>query len=161
MKRDNNLKTLSWEHHDGLVAAFRLERGLKSGTPVKIMAQYILHLWDNALQHHFWQEEQIVPRLKSITDSEKKINQMQREHQTFRNLIKSIRSDLSNVALVRQFAALLNQHIRFEERELFPLFESIFSKKDLSEIGDFLRSHHAPACHDWQPQFWQDQAVGV
>ena len=57
MKRDKNLETLSWEHHDGLVLAFRLEKGIKNNVDINIISDYLQHNWDQGLSHHFWQEE--------------------------------------------------------------------------------------------------------
>ena len=64
MKRNSNLQTLSWEHHDGLVLAFRIERGLRKNSDPGLIRSYLLHAWEKDLTHHFWQEEEILPGIR-------------------------------------------------------------------------------------------------
>ena len=155
MKRDENLKTLSWEHHFGLVVAFRLQQGLKNGAATTVMKKYILHIWEHALRHHFRQEEDVInPALKKSHEGKKVIQQMMDEHQTFRDLIMQIKTGKVKTDQIKIFADILNRHIRFEERQLFPFLETHTSREELAEIGDFLRRNYSPACHDWQPVFW-------
>lgn len=155
MKRNENLKTLSWEHHDGLVVCFRLQQGLKSNINYKEMAEYVLHTWNNVLKHHFWQEEQILSQKKNNTKkSSECITQMQDDHKKIRELITKIDNN-SETKLIGEFAELLNNHIRFEERELFPLLENESSTNDLKEIGKFLKQHHNNSCEVWPNHFWK------
>lgn len=156
MKRNENLKTLSWEHHDGLVVSFRLQQGLKKNSNSHEMSQYILHVWNGILKHHFWQEEQIIKT--KIMQSEKGIeylNRMLDEHEKMKKLIENIKSDNSNLKIIEEFAILLNEHIRFEERQLFPLFEQEAGTEKLQEVGRFLKEHHNPSCEVWPNQFWR------
>jgi hemerythrin-like domain-containing protein len=156
MKRNDNLKTLSWEHHDGLVVAFRLQQGLKNEIPGKILRDYILHVWDNALEHHFWQEEQSITRILHRTAEGKKLEKrMMNEHEEFRIIISQLRNSLGSESDIEQFAANLNLHIRFEERELFPFIETHSSTEELVRIGNFLQNEHTTACSDWEPRFWK------
>ncbi|MGC8783395.1 MAG: hypothetical protein ACP5RN_03270 [Armatimonadota bacterium] len=41
--------------------------------------------------------------------------------------------------LLTETASLLERHIRFEEREMFPRLESLLSKEALQELGEMLR----------------------
>jgi hemerythrin-like domain-containing protein len=43
--------------------------------------------------------------------------------------------------MLRSFGILLDAHIRFEERELFPLIESTLSAGTLSEIEKKLKNY--------------------
>ena len=52
MKRDKNLETLSWEHHDALVSASRLKRGVEKKADVSHMRDFLLYVWENDLPHH-------------------------------------------------------------------------------------------------------------
>ena len=157
MKRNKNLRTLSWEHHDGLVVAFRLQQGLKKGVKIPEMARYILHIWKNTLQLHFQREENaITPNLENKRDGKPLVKQMMGEHKTFKNLITMIKVDKVSRNSIDEFAKLLNHHIRFEERELFPELERLATKEEMAKIGLFLGQHHHRACNDWQPRFWQE-----
>ena len=156
MKRNENLKTLSWEHHDGLVASFRLQQGIKNKTNTKEMVDYILHTWNKILEHHFWQEEQVISKKKiNSKNAEEAISKMLVEHDQIKKLVDKIKINPSNEKLINEFAELLNKHIRFEERELFPLFEQETSKDELTQVGKFLREHHTQSCEIWPNQFWK------
>ena len=155
MKRNENLKTLSWEHHDGLVTAFRLQQGIKNKISVNILKKYILHIWDKALQHHFWQEEQVILTLKEKSkDGKAVVDKMMDDHKIFRELIDQLKKEKISIKQISDFENILNQHIRFEERQLFPFIESNLSQEELVEIGVFLRQNHSPANHDWKQKFW-------
>jgi hemerythrin-like domain-containing protein len=156
VKRNENLKTLSWEHHDGLVVAFRLKQGLKAGIPRKTLCEYIIHVWENTLVHHFWQEEQCINSILNRTGEGKKLKrQMIDDHAWFRTVIGEYKNHNSDKVQIESFADRLNHHIRFEEKELFPFIEKHSSGAELRQIGDFLQTEHRVACHDWEPQFWK------
>lgn len=157
MKRDKNLETLSWEHHDGLVLAFRLEKGIKNNVDTSIISDYLLHIWDYDLRHHFWQEEQFLqPTLRKLNEGRELLNQMVVEHDQFKNLIAKIRSNGKDMkSSIEQFYEDLNKHIRFEERKLFPMVEELASTEALEIMGVFLHEHHKSGNKEWQPEFWR------
>jgi hemerythrin-like domain-containing protein len=157
MKRNENLKTLSWEHHDGLVVSFRLQQGLKKNANTTEMVEYILHTWKNILEHHFWLEEQsFVQTLIKSKEASNLISQMINDHEQFKILISRLKEDDKNKKIIEEFANLLNKHIRFEERQLFPLIEKELGSNKLDEVGKFLKQHHNPSCEVWQNQFWKN-----
>lgn len=41
--------------------------------------------------------------------------------------------------LLTEIAGLLERHIRFEEREMFPRIENLLPEESLRELGDALR----------------------
>jgi hemerythrin-like domain-containing protein len=50
---------------------------------------------------------------------------------------------------------LLEEHIRFEERILFPYLEKLIPREELDEIGLQLEEDHAKkACLTWTDEFW-------
>ena len=156
MKRNENLITLSWEHHDGLVVAFRLQKGLENNIATEDLSRYILYVWEQILSGHFWQEEQTLNhQLEKPSEGRVALKRMKTDHNIFRQLIKKLKSDTASSENVHIFSTMLNQHIRFEERELFPLLEKQCSPEELSHIGDFLQKHHKSTCLDWQDKFWE------
>jgi len=109
------------------------------------------------LEHHFWQEEHVLLKKKNNTNNlSKYISQMLDEHKQIRELIFKIDNNNSKTKLIAEFAELLNKHIRFEERELFPLLQKESSADDLEEIGKFLKQHHNHSCEVWPNQFWKN-----
>jgi iron-sulfur cluster repair protein YtfE (RIC family) len=155
MKRNENLKTLSWEHHHGLVAAFRLQQGLNNDTTKEILRDYVLFVWENDLDQHFRKEEEVIETYSlNKNDGRKIVGQMECDHQNFRKLINIFKRDNYNPEHIRSFADLLNKHIRFEERQLFPYIEAETSQKNMERIGVYLEEHYTPSCSEWQHQFW-------
>ncbi|MEJ2054341.1 MAG: hemerythrin domain-containing protein [Calditrichaceae bacterium] len=159
MKRKNELITLSWEHHDGLLFAFRLQQGLKYSAGIEEIREYTLHTWDNALNHHFWQEEQSLAGVLDFNETGRDLlNRMQSDHEYFRSQIEDIRSKVNLVpAKFNEFADRLNQHIRFEERELFPFLEKQVLPETLKDIGAFLDEHHQNSDKCWKNEFWKNK----
>jgi hemerythrin-like domain-containing protein len=157
MKRSKYLETLSWEHHNGLVAASRLQKGLEKNVSPDIMKDFILHAWENELSPHFWQEEEIlVEPLREIKETTEVLKHMLEDHRIFRRLIDDINNEQnSDKKKIEAFAAKLNEHIRFEERQLFPAIENHLSQNSLEKIGRFLHQHHKPGSKEWEPEFWK------
>lgn len=157
MKRIKELETLSWEHHDGLVVAFRLQKGLQNKADLQIMKNYLLETWENALTHHFWQEEEtLVTTLQNNSAGRDLLKQMKEQHTFFHNLIEKLRKQQGDVGeMLASFADRLNSHIRFEERQLFPFIEQNASQQELRLIGFFLHSHHRKDNKKCTPQFWK------
>jgi len=157
MKRKKELVTLSWEHHDGLAFAFRLQQGVKKSAPVEDMREYILHSWATALDHHFWQEEQsLIPVLRASTIGQELLIHMLEDHEYFRKEIEHFKStEKINIERINSFSDRLNQHIRFEEQELFPYLEKESIPEDLKKIGLFLNDHHEKTDKCWTNTFWK------
>jgi len=157
MKRDINLKTLSWEHHDGLVLIFRIERGLKNHSDPELIRSYLLHSWETALTHHFWQEEETLPGiLNQNREGKILLKKMREDHQEIEKLIISIQTNSSDSRNeLDEFGKELSRHIRFEERELFPFIERNADKHSMEKIGTFLKDQHRAGNEIWEPAFWR------
>ena len=157
MKRNKELLTLSWEHHDGLVFVFRIQQGIKNLSDPAIIKDYILHTWDIALNHHFWQEEQSLKSvLEKTKDGSELLHQMMDDHIYFQTEIEYFRSEADpDTKRILDFADRLNKHIRFEERDLFPFLEKTIEPAILEEIGHFLKEHHEKPDKCWTNTFWK------
>ncbi len=157
MKRDEELKTLSWEHHDALVSASRLKRGIENKAELSHMRDFLLYVWENDLPHHFEQEEQsIIKAVQGKEGSQALVDRVLAEHQRFATLAQEIESEQGDMmAKIEEFAILLKAHVRFEEREFFPFVEENLSKEKLAEVGAYLRDEHIPSCKTWNPEFWK------
>ena len=157
MKRDEELKTLSWEHHDALVSASRLKRGVEKKAQISQMREFLLYVWENDLPHHFEQEEQsIIKAVQGKEGSQPLVERVLAEHKKFAALAEEINAEQGDMmAKIEEFAVLLNAHVRFEEREFFPFVEESLSKDELAEVGVFLREEHRPSCKTWNPEFWK------
>ncbi len=157
MNRTEYLRTLSWEHHDGLVVAFRLQQGINKNADPATMRKYILHVWETALKHHFWQEEKVLPpQLESNDRGRELLHRMSDDHQFFRELIDQLNKKNSpDLKQIQEFADRLNRHIRFEERDLFPFLEENLAHDRLESIGQFLNDNHEKPDKNWSDAFWE------
>ena len=146
MKRSKYLETLSFEHHDGLVIAMRVKNDLKKEHQPKHLIPYISDMYKNDLLHHFKQEEEsFVNLMRKFREADRVINQMLEEHQQFAGIFEKIELlDTDVFEHIIAFARLLHDHIRFEERELFPIIEDLLDSGELEKISIYLHREHKP-----------------
>jgi hemerythrin-like domain-containing protein len=149
VKRSKQLVSLSKEHHDALLFIWKIKAGLKNGTPLTTLNDYIKWFWENYLKNHFDEEEKVL--LPYLQAEDPGGQQLIEEHTALKKMI----GDELNETSLGSFTTLLNDHIRFEERTLFPHLERILSEHQLDQIAKQLSSH--PQCKaDWQDQFWKN-----
>jgi hemerythrin-like domain-containing protein len=150
IKRSKQLTPLSKDHHDGLLFAWKIKQGLKNGTDIKLIAAYVQWFWENHLQEHFTQEEQILaPHLPADNEL---LRQMVDEHQEIEALIH-INQNIPDEIVLGRLAQSIDDHIRFEERQLFPNAETLISENDLNLIYEQL-SEQPKECSKWDNEFW-------
>jgi hemerythrin-like domain-containing protein len=150
IKRSKQLTPLSKDHHEGLLFAWKIKQGLKNGADIKLIAQYVQWFWKNYLQEHFWEEEQIlVPHLPPDNEL---VKQMVDEHHEIEAMVH-INENIVDDALLLNLAKAIDDHIRFEERQLFPYAENTIPEKELNLIYDQL-SKKTAQCEKWGKEFW-------
>ncbi len=154
MKRNPNLVHLSSEHHDGLVIALRIKKALDHLQDYQVLIDYIHHLWPS-LKHHFSQEEDNFLAYPTIQKQDKLIKRMLDEHLEFEYIITKINPDNPDLRNdLQAFSTLLKDHIRFEERLLFPYIEDQLTTQELAQVGTQLEQTHRPLDANWGPNFW-------
>ena len=142
-KRHESLILLARDHHEALLLALRLQQGtlallrLWTHDPVD-QAKRVVAFYDQHLRRHFAEEELIVFAIarKNLPASEPIIDTLVAEHRTMEVAISKFRS-ANKESLeddLRAFGALLESHIRTEDRSLFPLIESQASQTVLNDI---------------------------
>lgn len=150
LKRSKELAPLSREHHDGLLFAWKIKRGLENGTSIETLCSYTRWFWSNHIKPHFKEEEKVL--VKFLPADNALVKQMFKEHAQIRDLIISLdkEPDKSSLQLLAEF---LNNHIRFEERQLFPYAEEVLTPEQLNEIYKELPNEFQ--CHtEWKDEFW-------
>jgi hemerythrin-like domain-containing protein len=150
IKRSEQLAPLSREHHDALVFLLRIKQGSKNGTPIRIISEYINWFWANNLNNHIQQEERLL--LPHLSHDDELARQLKSEHSTIRDLASR---ELSESEVVG-FSNVLNAHIRFEERILFPHIERKISIDQLNKI--FEQLDRPVQCQTgWHNNFWRNK----
>lgn len=150
VKRSKQLMPLSHDHHDELLFAWKIRQGLKNGAGVKLIAEYVQWFWKNHLEEHFREEEQILaPHLP--VDNEL-LKQMFDEHDEIEAMIH-INENIPDETLISKLAQAVDDHIRFEERVLFPFAEKVIAEKELNLIYEQLVKEKTE-CEKWDREFW-------
>jgi hemerythrin-like domain-containing protein len=151
IKRNKNLVTLSHDHHTGLLFCWKIRQGLNMEVDAARIVKYAMHFWEHNLKIHFTQEENTLFVLQDDGMTARALA----EHEHIKSLIETL-PDSAPDRLARQLSTLadrVDDHIRFEERELFPHLEQKLAPQQLLEIGKRLNSEKH--LHDFYPdQFW-------
>lgn len=150
IKRSKELAPLSREHHEGLLFVYKIKQGIKLGIDSERMKAFCTWNWDSHFDLHFRKEEtELVPVLGNTHPM---IIRMLDEHE----IIKKIFADIKHGAKQAAFAELahrINDHIRFEERQLFPLIEQVAASERMQAIEQSLAVVN-PGCAAWADEFW-------
>lgn len=118
MKRHPALEPFSRDHNDGLILARDLRKGV-AGAVARIQAA-----WAEELRDHFAEEERLLIPLAT----DEAATRLRIEHKDIETRV----SDLPEGA--EELGAVLERHIRWEERVLFPEIEAMASPAQLAEV---------------------------
>ncbi|MET4080568.1 hemerythrin-like domain-containing protein [Pedobacter sp. UYP30] len=152
LKRNENLLALSREHHYGLLFCWKIRQGLKKGISLERIRPYVAHFWETHLSNHFRKEEQTLFG-KGENDL---YGTAEEEHGLIEGLVNGIVSGAStNKDEYVALADMVEKHIRFEERSLFPSIEQSLSNDDLKKIGAQLKVEEAEDAEvGYSDEFW-------
>ncbi len=148
LKRHDALKNLSREHHDGLVFALRLQKGIAKKAKIEDMEAYVNWFWENNLHPHFQMEEQHLFPL--CDESNDLVSKAKAQHRDIKSLIDT---QSKTYQLLRSLYKQIQAHIRFEERELFMRIQDQLSE---AELAKFQQIHSKQSeCGLWRDRFWE------
>lgn len=134
MKRHDALAALSRDHHHALVVAQRLKRA--SETTAADARQAFLEYWRADGQRHFREEEEILlPSYAGHSDPDLPVvARVLIDHVRIRRLADEIATDAPPIAVLRVLGEQLADHVRREERELFPLIERALPETEMARL---------------------------
>ena len=135
MKRSPELIPLSHDHHQALFIAHRLVRGDDSDATRAALGEY----WADHGREHFRIEEEILLPAWLDADPDADVDAAERilsEHLEIRRRLAALDRDELDVHGLIELGGLLQAHIRYEERELFPRIESRLSGTTLTALGE-------------------------
>lgn len=143
-KRHPSLVPLSRDHHDGLMLALRLRQGKKallrdwSHDPAW-QANYLVQFFRRHLVPHFEAEEEVLfPTMKKyVKESLTTVETLLNQHGEMKTRVEKLENpERMNLDVeLKDFGDLLDQHIRIEENDLFPLFEESVPKDIAEDVG--------------------------
>ena len=122
MKRHPSLQALSQDHNVGLVMARRLQQGAVGSV------EAFLQAWQEEMTDHFDDQERLLVRLCSAGHAA----MLRNEHRVIRTLVTGLQD--GDPSASAEVGTMLHDHIRWEERTLFPAIEASATDADL----DFL-----------------------
>jgi len=143
IKRHETLKPLSRHHMIGLHLALKFKRaGTKeSRLTLEEIIEDAREFWVPDGYEHFREEEEVLLPAYSeygdINDSE--IVTMLVEHVLIRaGMIKLLEENERDIEKMHELGKLLEQHIRREERIIFPMIEKTLPEDKLEELAPYL-----------------------
>jgi hemerythrin-like domain-containing protein len=122
---------LSHDHHVALEHALRLRRS-SEGDAAAVVARFLAFLVDEGRAHFAQEEELLVPAVPD--EHAGLVRRLYAEHEEILRRAAALGAR-PEVGAARELGELLGRHVRFEERELFPLLERRLSASRLLEIG--------------------------
>ncbi|MDE3145598.1 MAG: hypothetical protein KGL19_15685 [Bacteroidota bacterium] len=118
------------------------------------MKDFCMYFWENDLQHHFEIEEINLAKFSSYDLLREGISRMLDEHLYIRKFFQNPEV-LVEYSIFDQLQLLIDKHIRFEERELFPLIQSTISPDEMQELGVAFENELNNNCAQYPIKFWE------
>ena len=144
MQRDPALVSLSHDHHQALFVAQKLGRATGE-TRVEARAAFLTY-WEKHGRAHFRLEEEVlIPAYADYGDPRHPlVARALRDHVGIRHRAVALAGDQSpSVAFLNELGACLADHVRLEERELFPLIERTIPAARLADVAvELERAEH-------------------
>jgi len=153
IKRNNNLVPLSKDHHSALMFCWKIRTGLKLNVETTRMKRYVKYFWQAHMQPHFYEEETILFVPVQDAAVQKALN----EHSDIKDQIdKIIASENVQPSQLKMLADAVDNHVRYEERELFPHLENMLTEEQLKDVGIKLQTAANAVCNDdFTDEFWK------
>ena len=150
IKRNENIVKLSQDHHASLMFCWKLRQGVKYNVAVQRMIKYIQYFWEHHFSIHFKEEEEFL--FASLKDD--KIQKAIDDHQKIKTFINEINitGAESPLNIILELADMVDEHVRYEERILFPHLEKALTQNQLENIGKQISGE--PLKDNYEDTFW-------
>lgn len=150
IKRSKELVPLSKEHHEGLLFGWKIKQGLQNGTDLALIADFIQWFWEADLAEHFRKEERVLA--VHLPADNAHVLQMKEEHEQLEALVH-LSAMVRDEDIFLQLADGIHDHIRFEERVLFPYAEKVIPPATMEMVAAELLKEK-PVHRKWENEFW-------
>lgn len=152
IKRNENIVKLSRDHHASLLFCWKLRQGVKHHIEVDRMVNYVTYFWTEHFAPHFGEEEKFL--FAPLRDD--KILRAIDDHKKIKEFIEALRSTGLNgkEEKLLQLADTVDEHVRYEERILFPHLELALSGEQLGQIGTQISDE--PLLDTYKDAFWKN-----
>lgn len=136
--RHDALTSLSRDHHHALVVAQRLKRA--SENTAAGSREAFLDYWRADGRRHFREEEEILlPTYAGFGDVDQPVvARVLIDHVRIRRLADQLAGGSADIGVLHSLGAYLDEHVRREEREQFPLIERELPEAALARLAELL-----------------------
>lgn len=150
IKRNENIAKLSRDHHASLMFCWKIRQGIKMDISTERMVRYIQYFERQHFVLHFQEEEKYL--FAPLKDS--KVQKAIDDHALILRTLNEISfSGKDNQQKeLSKLADLVDKHVRFEERILFPHLEQKLTNEQLEEIGKQISDE--PIKDNYEDEFW-------
>jgi hemerythrin-like domain-containing protein len=133
MKRAEALRPLSREHLVALLAA----KKLREAEDLAEAERLFLAFWEDDGQRHFRVEEEVLLPTWALHGEIDRagVARMLEEHLAIRREALRLAAGEASLEEIRELGTLLHDHVRFEERQLFPLVEEALDDASLDRLA--------------------------
>ncbi|PZX65913.1 hemerythrin domain-containing protein [Hydrotalea sandarakina] len=155
IKRSEAMQPLSRQHHNALLFCLLLKKGIAKKADNSVMKDFCISFWENDLMHHFQLEEDLLYSLgNTYPVLQSGLLQMKDEHTALQQYMNQIKIHVT-YAILTEYVNLLEKHVRFEERILFPHIENTINSNILQQIGKALVQEEEHNCLQYPIHFWE------
>lgn len=128
LKRHKALQPLSREHHHGLLLSWKIRAGFSKNIEPERIKMYADWFYKTHLIPHFEMEETHVFSILEPT------NELIKKAMADHNLLRRLFADENIERALSKIEEVLDAHIRFEERILFPEIQKLATELQLIDI---------------------------
>lgn len=129
MKRHKALIPLSHQHQHALALCVKLRRGLAGVEAVR-------EAFAGEIALHFRAEEEVLfPTARAHQVEMSLVRELLREHRQMEKFVAGL-----DPHRLKEFAQLLDDHVRKEERRLFPAMEKALPPEAMRRLGEQLQT---------------------
>lgn len=148
LKRHKALQPLSREHHHGLLLSWKIRSGFSKNVETKRIKTYADWFFENHLIPHFKLEETHIFTI--LDEDHELVKRALADHRRLKRLFTNDEDATKNLHKIEEE---LEQHIRFEERSLFPEIQKAATEEQLALIAEI---HHEDGFVDnVEDEFWR------
>jgi iron-sulfur cluster repair protein YtfE (RIC family) len=123
VKRSTELMPLSREHHEALVLARRACEPHRPHADATQLRPHILSRWTEQFAPHFACEERVLFPALRAAGAREAADEARAQHEHIRSVIDRLRD--GDLAALPAWGDAMREHVKWEERVLFPLAEQV------------------------------------
>lgn len=147
IKRHPSLQPLSRDHHHGLLFCWKIRSGIKRHIDPERMQNHAKWFWKEHLVVHFAEEEELV--FPVLGNQHELVAQALEEHKLIEEMFSQEEMSYESLQVLQQ---KLDDHIRFEERNLFNVIQEVATAEQMVQVEKHLGAEHPEA--EYEDDYW-------